>query len=317
MFALFNPPHVKHKKRKSKKNAWFGNTDGHRAAAKRGWAKRKKKHGKKLKRASELRTPGGGRIFSMAANNPRPFWPRAAKRNHFMGINPIHKHTGGHTMSRKRRGGRRARFNFGFTSPKSKGMLDGLNAKNLVGVAPIFAGVVANGILTKVLGEKIPYTSKGIGNIALGLASAGVLGMATRYASKPMGDGVFVGGVVGVLGCAFKNFMEEGLKSLSLGDYDDINPNPFHAHSFMGMGQFVSPQQITGAIPSGGTQSQYSLPNSNAQWQPGAHHHGHHMHAQLAPPQTPMQAHTAGNMSDYEGSAIGSVLGQDAEMMGM
>ncbi len=306
MFALMNPPHVKHRKgRKTAKNSWFGNTEGHRAAAKKGWGNRRKKHGKKIPRASALRTPGGGRIFSIAAN-PKPFWPRI-RHNSFMGVNPhiSPSPSRSHTMARKRR----TRFNLGFSSPKRSGSIfDAFKPNNLVGVTPILGGVVLNGIVAKFLSEKIPYTRKGIGNIVLGLASAGGLGMLAKYANKQMGDGVFVGGVVGTLGCAFQNFMADGMKSLSLsGAYDS-----FTDHGFNGMGTFVSPQQVSSAMPSEGMISQYSLPATNAQFSPG-------MHAQLAPPQTPMQHSQTRGISDYDGGAIGAVLGQDdaGGMMGV
>lgn len=303
MFALMNPPHVKHRKRrKTAKNSWFGNTEGHRAAAKKGWAGRRKKHGKKIKRASELRTPGGGRIFSIAAN-PKPFWPKI-RHNSFMGVNPhlSPSPSRSHTMARKRR----TRFNLGFSSPKRSGSIfDAFKPNNLVGVAPILGGVILDGIVTKFLSEKIPYTRKGIGNIVLGLGSAGVLGMLAKYGNKQLGDGIFVGGVVGTLGCAFQNFMTDGLKSLSLSGSDWHNS--FTDHGFNGMGTFVSPQQISSAMTSEGTIGQYSLPASNAQFQ------------QLAPPQTPMQHHHARGVSDYDSGAIGAVLGQDGDsgMMGM
>ncbi len=208
-------------------------------------------------------------------------------------------------MSRKRRGGRRSRFNMGFSMPKQSGSIfDALKPKNLVGVTPILAGVIADGMLTKVLSEKIPYTKRGIGGIVLGLGNAGLIGMLGRYASKSLGEGLFVGGVLGTLGCAFQAFMQDGLKSLSLGNFD----TPFTQYGFTGMGTFVSPQQVAGAITSEGAIGQYSLPNTNAQF------------AQLAPPQTPAQAmQTGGRMSDHqEGQAIGAVLGNEGtDMMGM
>ncbi len=202
-------------------------------------------------------------------------------------------------MSRKRRGGRRARFNMGFTSPKQKGLFDALKPNNLVGVTPILAGVIANGMLTKVLSDKIPYTRKGIGNIVLGLGGAGLIGMLGRYANKSLGEGLFVGSVVGTLGCAFQNFMTDGIKSLSLGD---VNPYPFTEYGFNGMGQFVSPQQVSGAITAEGTIGQYSLPHTNAQFQP-----------MMAPPQTPAQHASVRGMSDNDSGAIGAVLGDNSE----
>ncbi len=342
MFALMNPPHVKHRKktakaakkkskkhspitlasgrviggapsyrdhwlggnphRKAAKNSWFGNASGHAAAAKKGWAKRRKSHGPKLKRASALVTPGGGRIFSVAAN-PRPFWPsiRPSKRNSFMGINPRGFSTtnnGGKAMSRKRHGGRRSRFNMGFSSPKSKGLLDAFKPSNLVGVTPILAGVILDGLVTKALSDKIPYTKHGIGNVALGIANAGLLGMLGRYANKSLGDGIFVGGMVGTLGCLFQSFMQDGLKSLSLGSFD----SPFTQNGFQGMGAFITPQGISSAIPSGDTMSQYSLPAANAVY-------GQTMQM----PQTPAQGHSAQHMGEFEGAALASAMAGNSE----
>lgn len=352
MFALMNPPHASRKKKTAKaskkkikkyspialasgrvvggapsyrdhflggnprrtaKNSWFGNAAGHRAAAKKGWAKRRKIHGKKIKRASELRTPGGGRIFSVAAN-PTPYWPKV-RRNGFMGINPTFgstNSTGGPTMSRsKRRGGARSvRFNFGsISTPKSKGgVLDGLHPKNWVGVAPILGGVILDGLLTKTLSDKIPYTKKGLGNIALGLAGAGVFRMLGSYSKsadvKAIANGMFLGGVVGTLGCALQGFLKDGLKSLSLGDMD----GDWSGFQGMGdMGAFITPQGIANAIPSGDTMSQYSLPAANAQFVP-----------MLAPPQKPVQQSQVSGMSDNDMGAIGAVLDNEGSgMMGM
>ncbi len=306
MFALMNPP-IRRRKvsvSKTRKNYWPGNADGHSAAAKKGWAKRRKKHGKKIKRASELRTPGGGRIFAVAANGPGSYWPKV-RHNSFMGINPYSGNNNpsrSHTMARKRR----TRFNMGFSSPKRSGSIfDAFKPNNLVGVTPILAGVILDGMLTKVLSDKIPYTKKGIGNIALGLVGASAIKLLGGYANKQLADGLFVGGVVGTLGCAFQNFMTQGLKSFSLGDMDDLDS--FTDHGFAGLGTFVSPGQIQHAIPSGGSMSQYSLPHTNAQFQPM--HHAH-----VAPPHSPAQHHQVHGMSDNDMGAISAVMGQNDEM---
>lgn len=310
-----NPPHVKHRKKRSRKtaeNAWPGDPVGHSKAAKKGWANRRKKHGKKLHHARSLRTPGGGRIFSVAAN-PKPFWPkivRHTKSNAFMGINPYSGNNNphrSHTMARKRR---HTRFNMGFKSPTRSGSIfDAFKPNNLVGVTPILAGVIADGMATKMLSQHIPYTKKGIGSIILGIANAGLIGMVGGYANKQLGNGLFVGGVVGTLGCAFQGFMQDGLKSLSLSG-DNFSEFNDHSH-FQGMGTFVSPGQVNHAIHSGGSMSQYSLPNTNAQFV------GHH--AQLPMPQTPVQHSHVQGMSDNDMGAIGAVMGQDsgAGMEGM
>lgn len=210
-------------------------------------------------------------------------------------------------MSRKRRGGRRSRFNMGFSSPKSRGLLDAFKPANLVGVTPILAGVIADGLVTKMLSDKIPYTKRGIGNIVLGIGSAGLIGMLGRYANKSLGDGLFVGGVVGTLGCAFQAFMQDGLKSLSLSGsawsderFAGFGGSAWSDERFAGMGNFTSPMAAAAAISSSGegmANSQYSLPAANAQF--------------VAPPQTPAQHMHAHGTSDHDHAAIGAVLGDN------
>lgn len=196
-------------------------------------------------------------------------------------------------MARGRRGRRNG---FSFSAPRSKGIFDALKPTNLVGVAPLFVGVIGNGLAQRTLASVIPYTKRGLGSILLGVSTAGLLGMLGRYASKAMGDGIFVGGLVGTLGCAVQDVRQGGLMNAlritNMGDFSE----PF------GMGNFTSPGAIANAFQSEGTIGQYSLPNSNAQFipQPG-----------MQMPQTPAQGQQARQMSDYEGSAIGAMLGQD------
>lgn len=282
MFTLFNPPRrgkkTRLRRRKAKKFSFF--------------------------------TPGGGHIFARNKGKKKLFQSFFNRRHRAA-------HLGGTPMARRRgRRGRHVRFNAGslMAAPRQSGGRWGLGSlkpgalmRNMTGAIPILAGVVADGMFTKSLGSKIPYTGRGIGQIALGLAGAGLLRMVGNYANRQLGEGLFVGGVVGTLGCAFQNFMRDGLRSLSLSDdldgfgYNDtINSNPYTNNSFMGMGQFVSPGQIASAFPSESTGAQYSLPNANAQMQP-AH--------------TPAQAASARRMSDYEGAAIGAMLGDSGDGM--
>ncbi len=305
MFALMNPP----LKRKKAKNTWFGEPQRHSLAAKKGWLSRKKRSPKKrsLKArklfGSSIFTPGGGRIIR-TAGRPQAY-------NSFMGINPLNSKGAVH-MAKRKRGGRRSRFNFGFSTPKKSGFLAALKPSNMVGVLPILGGVIADGIFTKFLGEKIPYTRRGIGSIALGIAGAGLIGMVGRYGSKALGDGLFVGGMVGTLGCAFQGLMTQGVRSLSLGDdldgFGDINPNPWTQYSFQGMGNFTTPGAIAHAMPSESTMSQYSLPNTNAQFMP---------QAQLQMPQTPAQGYQARHMADYESGAVGAMMSGSDDVSGM
>ncbi len=277
MFALLNPPKGK-KRRKGK------------AAKKR----RAKKHATIF---SSIFTPGGGVIRKVRARNP------------FLGINPKFNRfkaatlKGASVMAKRKS----RRNGSSLASPKQKGIFDALRPKNLVGVSPILAGVVLNGLGTEALSNKIPYTKKGIGNIALGLGVSGLLGMLGRYANKQLGDGIFIGGVVGTLGCAFQRFMAPGggFKSLSLSG--DNYLDGWANEQFGGnLGTFVSPEQISHAFSSQSPIAQYSLPNTNAQFM------------RLAPPQTPMQAQQARGVSDIEqGNAIGAVLGNEEDISGI
>lgn len=201
-------------------------------------------------------------------------------------------------MAKRRRGGRRSRFNYGLRS------IAGKVKNSAVGVVPILGGVIANGLFTNWLSQKIPYTRKGIGNIVLGIADAGLIGLAASYLPmRNVGNQVFMGGVVGTLGCAFQNLMTGGFHAaFGLGDDLDGFPDPYFANTgISGMGNFTTPGAIAHAFPSGPTMSQYALPGSNAQF--------------VAPPQTPHQAASAGHMADYEGPAVGAMLGQDQGMM--
>lgn len=276
MFALFNPPRSKKGRRRKKKFSFL--------------------------------TPGGGRIFSFNKGKTR------RRRAAF---------SGGFNMARGRKRGRHVRRNAGLSSymsmPRRSGGTLGLASlkpkailHNLTGAVPILAGVVADGMFSRMLGSKIPYTGKGIGQVALGLAGAGLLRMVGNYANRALGEGLFIGGVVGTLGCAFQNFMREGIHSLALSDdldgFSDVNANPYTQYSFQGMGQFVSPGQVQNAFSAGSAMPQYSLPNANAAYMP---------RAGLQPAQTPAQAAGARSMAEYEGAALAAVTGDDNGMSGI
>ncbi len=273
MFMLMNPPHKKRRK--------------------------KSKGRKKL----SIFTAGGGRIF--AANRRKRF-------NSFLGINPRRAFPaikGANVMAKRRSRGRHVRFNLGsiakvFSGKAStKSPLGGLSVGGVMGVAPMIGGVVGNGLVTALASKHIPYTKKGIGAIGLGLATAGLLKWATTAVSKnaKLGNSVFIGAVVGTFGCAVQAFQQGGLKSLSLSD-DLEGWDGEWAGSMNGLGTFITPQAIQGAFPADGTMSQYALPNTNAQFMPGQ---------TMQMPQTPAQGAHARHMSDYEGSAIGAMLGQN------
>lgn len=278
MFALFNPP-------------------------------RSGKKGRRRKKKFSFLTPGGGRIFSFNKGKTR------RRRAAF---------SGGFTMARGRKRGRHVRRNAGLSSymsaPRRSGGTLGLASlkprailHNLSGAVPILAGVVADGMFAKMLGSKIPYTGKGIGHVALGLAGAGLLRMVGNYASRSLGEGLFIGGVVGTLGCAFQNFMREGIHSLALSDDLDgfstgINVNSYTDQSFQGMGQFVSPGQIQNAFSAGSTMPQYGLPHANAQYMP---------QAMLQPAHTPAQAASARSMAEHEGAALAAVTGDGDGLSGI
>ncbi len=272
MFLLLNPPHKKRRK-KTKRRA-----------------------------KKSIFTPGGGRILS---------------RNPFLGINPLNRRRrsasfkGVFHMAKRRGRGRHVRFNMGSLSSMLKtpsggrSFLDGFKPKNFAGTAPIIGGVIVSGLIQTHASNLIPYTKKGIGNIALGIAAAGITGLLGNFAGKGIGESAFIGGMVGTLGCAFKAFQETGLHSLALsGEFDPLT----QGYGINGMGAFISPNLIASAIPSGGTQSQYALPASNAQFVPMQ---------QMQVPQTPAQGANARHMADFEGAAVGAMLGKGDDGMDM
>lgn len=241
--------------------------------------KRLAEGGGAIRSASELRTPSGGRIFSVAANRGR--------RN-----NPMAKRRGG-----RGRGLRLLGLNVGSMSmaaPKSEGKVyDALKPKNLTGVVPVVAGVIANSMLTGLVAGKVPYTSKGIGNYGLGLLSAGAVGGLGALISPQVGAGALIGAVVETLGRIVKDVREQGFGALSLsgmGDQwgeapwgfkgmDDAWQEPAYGFKGMGrhpstsvpaellsgVGEFVTPRAITAAMPSDQPYSTAAAPRANPQ----------------------------------------------------
>lgn len=212
---------------------------------------------------------------------------------------------------RRSRRGRSVRFNMGsaLSAPRLNGLKGSLSLKNLTGIAPIFAGVLVNGLSTNFFSQKIPYTKKGIGNIVLGTVSAGLLGMATKAVTKnkAIGDSMFIGGVVGVLGCAFQNLTKPGggfKEVFGLGDdMEGFEPSAWSEmgtnQGFQGMGNFTTPQGVANAIPTESSMNQYSLPTTNAQFVP---------QAAMQMPHTVNQGHHARHMADHEGEALGAMM---------
>jgi len=217
----------------------------------------------RVRSASELRTPGGARIFGVANNRRRD--------------NPMRKHRG---RRGKGRGLRLLGFNVGAMSvrqPSGSGkIMDAVSPKNLMGVMPVVAGVIANSMLTGMLAGKIPMTKGGVGNYALGIAGAGVVGGLGSLISADVGSGAFIGGVVEVVGRIVKDIRDKGFGAISLSGLDDdeapdlsgFGEGPYqdpYAAGFQGMGEFITPRAIQAAIPSESTQSQYALPQATAQ----------------------------------------------------
>lgn len=192
---------------------------------------------------------------------------------------------------RKSRNGKSASFSFApasfkkhfsmnapTTSSAYGGALDGLQPKNITGVVPIIGGYAIGAMVSGYLSKKIPYTSKGIGNLALSLASAGVLGAtAGQFLGKSVGGGVLIGAIVEPLARTFNEITTKGLSALSLAGWsDDRLDDRFNANVLgspfgerLGdrfgnvgaqLGDFTTPGQITGANPTESSMSQYSLP---------------------------------------------------------
>lgn len=221
-----------------------------------------------LRSASELRTPSGARMFAVAANRGRTSMAR--KRSH----------------RGRRRGLRILGYNVGSMVPSmhaptasasfADAVKPGKVAKNVMGVAPIVGGVIANSMLTSYLAGVIPMTKKGVGNYALGLAGAGIIGGLGALINSDVGKGALIGGVVETLGRVVRDVREKGLSALSLGDLGDDYSDPAWGFQGLGSGQsvpaedlsglndFVTPGAIQRAFPSESTMTQYSLPAASA-----------------------------------------------------
>ena len=185
-------------------------------------------------------------------------------------------------MAKRRGRGRGLRLlglNMGSVSmaaPKSEGKVyDALKLKNVTGVVPVVAGVIANSMLTGFAAGRVPYTSKGIGNYGLGLLGAGVVGGLGALISPQVGAGALIGAVVETLGRVVKDVREKGFGAFSLSGMDDAQDPPWGfsgmgdgyqdpawgfrgmgsgqsvpAEMLSGVGEFVTPRAISTAMPS-------------------------------------------------------------------
>ncbi len=162
----------------------------------------------------------------------------------------------------------------------------GRTGKQVVEVMPLIAGVVANNLVTGTIAKiKVPLLQKGVGNYALGLLDAALLGWAgTSMVGKQFGNSIKVGGWVEVLGRAIHDMMSHGVVEAlkpGLSGIDDMGVPGYWAASafkghmplpleqtafqgFMGMNDFVSPGAIANAFPAQQNYMQYAMPNSNA-----------------------------------------------------
>lgn len=253
--------------------------------------------------ASELRTPSGARIFSVASN-PHRRHPMAKRRG-----------------KRGRRGLRLLGFNpasvLSMSEPTTTGKVtDAFKPSNLAGLVPIFAGAVINNMLTSLASKYVPYTGKGLGNYALGLASAGIVGSAAAMINPKFGKAALIGGAVEVASRVFADVQRDGMKALTLGQ--DLNGwGPMEGVSdggtadqwsggFQGMNDFVTPQGIQSVIQSGPVMSQYSLPAATAAAGQAQ------LTAGPTGPSVAAASAKAKTMADYESSVLSEVISDDS-----
>lgn len=157
------------------------------------------------------------------------------------------------------------------------GVLSGVQPKNISGVVPIIGGYALNAIVSNYTAGKIPMTKTGIGNYALSLVNAGLLGaLAGMVFGKNVGSSVLTGAIVEPVVRAVRDVSNSGFSALSLKAYD--NEDIFQdrpgalTDNIIGqqtaLGDFTTPGQITGASPTESSMSQYSLPQATAQVAP-------------------------------------------------
>lgn len=114
-------------------------------------------------------------------------------------------------MRRRRRGSRRRRSNPGMSAIGSPvaAIKSGFNVSTLKRAATITSGAIGNGYLSNFIKNYIPggYGQNQYVGYAVGLGSAGLLGMIARKVKPDLAADVMMGGVLGVVAMAVKDFM--------------------------------------------------------------------------------------------------------------
>jgi hypothetical protein len=84
----------------------------------------------------------------------------------------------------------------------------GFKPKVLMSTLPVVSGVVGNAVLSKFIGQYMPAVMQGgLGKIAVGLGSAGLLGAGAGLIKPKMAAPVFIGGVVETVTKAFRQYL--------------------------------------------------------------------------------------------------------------
>lgn len=84
----------------------------------------------------------------------------------------------------------------------------GFKPKVLMSTLPVVGGVVGNAVLSKFIGQYMPAVMRGgLGKIAVGLGSAGLLGAGAGLIKPKMAAPVFIGGVVETVTKAFRQYL--------------------------------------------------------------------------------------------------------------
>lgn len=204
-----------------------------------------------------------------------------------LGYRAVANNSGRKSMKRgrKRGGFSPLKFNLGqYVNPPQVsgsygGVLSGVRPKNITGVVPVIGGYAINAMISGYIAGKIPMIKSGAGNYALGLVSAGLIGAAAgAILGRNVGEGVFTGAVVEPIVRAVRDVSSKGFGALGLSGWegseswefqdlpgaltDNVRGQP------VGMGDFSTPGQITAAMPTESSTSQYSLPAATAQVTP-------------------------------------------------
>jgi hypothetical protein len=88
---------VRRRRRRRARNYWKGNKRGHRRAARKGWAKRRKKVGKKFIRYKGKRTSWKGLVRKLGVKKASSTWRRSKKL-----CGPVRKSRRCYTKRRRR-----------------------------------------------------------------------------------------------------------------------------------------------------------------------------------------------------------------------